>query len=259
MTDEPKTPSTDEDITEDTIDRPAAAPKCPQCGGPIDKPAVFASHGGHSEPCEHEFHQGAVAPAPSKDWFDATMANVDKARATADRIKDLETRRDASRVQREATQRERLAKKAACDADRTLAVAMLYEAVHRAENFAHDIVYVDKALAKLKAISGLPPDATDYSESPYAESIAMLEARKEVAEEALPVLLDLRSHRKRILDLAELANDLETPSTEELWTLSGGAAALVSPYLYTWVMTKAEAAERAADPGDDPIPAGPTP
>ena len=199
--------------------------------------------------------QAAAPPTtPPVSDEDITEDTLDRpAATTAERIEGLLEKSRATAAQREATRKERLTKKAACDADRTLAVALLYEAVHRAEAFAHETVITERMLTKLKAMAEAGHDV--------AESIAMLEARKEIAEEALPALLDLRAHRKRILDLANLADDLDQPSTEELWTLSGGAAALVTPYIFQWAVAKAEAAEAAiaADPGNDPIPAGPTP
>lgn len=208
MTDEDKTPDTDEDITEDTLDRPAAEP---------------------------------AKPANPADMIEAHM----------------EATKAAAR-EREATRRARLAKKAECDADRTLAVALLYEAIHRAEHFAHEIVYTEKLLAKFKALAEKIP------EHDYTEAIATIEVRKEIAEEALPALLDLRAHRKRLLDLAELAVELQEPSTEELWTMGAAGALAVSPYLLQWhtIMAKVgvDGADAvAADPGSDPIPAGPTP
>lgn len=217
MTDETKT----EDVTEDTIDRPAATPE------------------------------------PPKDWIDQTMDKMereDRERAVEERLKEHSATREAVLAQREATRRERLVKKAECDADRTLAVALLYEAVHRAEAFAHEVVLTERMLTKLKAMAEAGQDV--------AESIAMLEARKEIAEEALPALLDIRAHRKRLLELTMLAGELDEPSTEELWTTGAAGALMVSPYLLQWraVVARAEAAEAAAvDPGSDPIPAGPTP
>lgn len=192
----------DDDITEDTIDRPAAAPP------------------------------------------DTSM--IDRLKATG--------------VQRAATRMERLKKRAECDADRTLAITLLAEAVHRAEAFAHEAIITERMLTKLKALADLPGNTTDYS-----ESIALLEARKEVAEEALPALLDIRAHRKKLLDLTTLAVELEEPSTEELWTLGSASALAASPYVFAWwsAIAKAKVAGDtsgvAADPGSDPIPAAPTP
>lgn len=197
----------------------------------------------------------ATATPPATDE-DITEDTLDRPAATAaERIEGLLEKSRATTAQREATRKERLAKKAACDADRTLAVALLYEAVHRAEAFAHEVVLTERMLTKLKAMAEAGQDV--------AESIAMLEARKEIAEEALPALLDIRAHRKRLLELTTLASELDEPSTEELWTTGAAGALMVSPYLLQWravVAEAAEAAEAAAvDPGSDPIPAGPTP